>query len=474
MNELDNTQAEVKHLKEIALTKPSEWIETVFQCKLWSKQREIVNSVLKNPRTVVPSCSSSGKTFSAGHIAVWFLANYCPSTVITTAPTFRQVEAILWREIAEAWGKCVLPFEAKLTTTDLKMKDPDGMNRDWFAIGLSTDEPERFQGLHNKYVLVIGDEASGLPEGVYQAMENPLASGFTRLLLIGNPTQSVGGFRDAYLSPIYNSISISAFDTPNFEGITLDDIRKDTWKDKIGDKLPYPNLINPQWVSERFTEWGENSNLFQVYVLGRFPEAGERNLFRMSDIEAAIKRELNPEGDKIASVDISLEGGDETVYGTKMGNHVFPMKGWSHQDSNYTEGRIVREYRNDTPTKIFIEPQGIGGPVIDHLNDLGVPVTKWNPAEKAVDSERFLNLRAEQYWLLSRRFETGEIDIPDDTRLKAQLAEIQFDYTNGRMFIESKKSMKSRGVKSPDRADALMMLFTPCVKYGKPRTKNYL
>ncbi len=461
---------QVEKLKELALTYRDIWIEEVFNCKLWEKQREICRSVLKNPRTVVPSCSASGKTFDSGRIVLWFLLNHYPSTVVTTAPTFRQVEEILWKEIAAAVSQSNVPINCHLTKTRIGMAHTDP-ERDWFAIGLSTDQPEKFQGHHNIYVLVVGDEASGLPDTIYQAIENPLSSGYTRLLLIGNPTQSTGGFKDAFDSPIYNKITISAFDTPNFEGITLDDIKKaDTWEDG---ELPFPGLIKPRWVWERFQEWGENSALFQVYVLGQFPQAGERNLFRLSDIDAAVRREIKPEGVRVASVDISLEGGDETVYATRMGNHVFDMKGWSHQDTNYTEGRVIREYRTDKSVEIFMEPQGMGEPIAAHLETLGVPVTRWNPAGKPVDTELFMNQRAEQYFLLKQRFEKGEIDIPDDPRLRAQLSEIQYDYRNGKMLIESKKDMRKRGVKSPDRADALMMLFAPRSALGPPRQTFY-
>ncbi len=466
----DIEKAEV--LKRYALTAPDIWIEKVFQCNMWGKQREICKSVLTNSRTVVPSCSSSGKTWTSGRVALWFLANHYPSTVITTAPTFRQVETILWREIAAAYAKRLIPLNGHLTATKLALAHTDP-EKDWFALGLSTDEPERFQGLHNTHVLVIGDEASGLPDPIYNAIENPLSSGYTRLLLIGNPTQSTGGFKDAFDSPFYNTISISAFDTPNFEGITLDDIKNaDDWPD---DPVPFPGLIKPRWVWERFQEWGENSSLFQVYVLGQFPQAGERNLFRLSDIDAAVRREIKPEGVKIAAVDISLEGGDETVYATRMGNHVFEMKGWSHQDSGYTEGRVSREYRADNPAEIFMEPQGVGGPIITHLEGLDVPITKWNPGAPPVDTELFANLRAEQYFLLKQKFEKGEISIPDDPKLRVQLSEIQYTYhkRNLKMLIEAKEDMRKRGVKSPDRADALMMLFAPRKASGPPRQTFY-
>ncbi|MBA7711869.1 hypothetical protein ES703_120836 [subsurface metagenome] len=191
---------------------PTIFIKEILGIDLWSKQVEIAESVRDNPRTSVRSASAVGKTCVSSCIALWFLCAYYPSTVLTTGKSFRQVKEQLWREIRAKHAQAKIPIGGNVTQTSLTLAD------DWFAFGFSTDEPDRITGFHNKHVLVIVDEASGIPDEVFGALENPLAAGYTRSLWLGNPTQSVGAFRDSFASPIYKNFHISAFDTPGFTG----------------------------------------------------------------------------------------------------------------------------------------------------------------------------------------------------------------------------------------------------------------
>jgi phage terminase large subunit len=465
------TQSQPFLMREQARKNPDWWVEQIFQCTLWRLQKEIIQAVAGHPRTTVRSCTGSGKTYLAAHIVLWFLANYMPGQVLTTAPTFRQVESVLWKEIASAYIKTKFEkgFGGSLKATRLDMKE------DWFALGLSTDEPERFQGFHSPNMLVVGDEASGLDEKVYTAIETPLSTGFARLLLIGNPTQPVGRFRDTFDSPLYQHFHISAFDTPNFAvfGITLEDIKSGAWKDKMAvaqwqiedgtwmAKLPCPYLINPLWVAERLAEWGEGSFQFQTYVLGEFPAKGAHNLFNLTDVEAAIDRKVNDEGDIVSALDVARYGECESVYGKRRGERVFPLQTWGHEGIHYTTGRTARHLREDNASGIYIDAGGIGADDCDILKGEGFNVTRVLSNEPAIDKERFLNRRAELYWMLSKRFADGKISIPKDRKLVSQLCDIRYDYKNGRIFIESKEAMIARGSKSPDRADMLAMLFHP-------------
>jgi hypothetical protein len=458
---------EMLKIQQIGREMPELWIEQFFGVKLYDRQAEIARGVFKNSRTVARSCRGAGKSFVSAGVVLCFLYNFMPSTVITTAPTFRQVESILWREISGLKGRAKIPLDGNLTATRLELSD------NWFAIGMSTDQPERFQGFHNRNVLVIGDEASGLPEEVYTAMENPLSTGNAHQLLIGNPTQPTGGFRRAFDSEIYEKVHISAFDTPNFTtfGIMLEDIRNDTWKDKIGDKeLPYPNLVTPQWVSERFKEWGEGSYHFQVYVMGEFPQSGVNTLFRLQDIEAAMRREVGKDGNKVAALDISRYGDDETVFGERVGDSVLPLKSWSHQDTTYTAGRTLRFLKEGNHAGITIDAIGVGGGVSDMLKqeiNLRAFITEFNAGGQAKDKEMFGNRRAECYWNLEKLCEDGGCSLPKDEKLKAQLCDIRYKYdSKGRIWIESKEEMRARGSKSPDRADVVMMLFSSEATHG--------
>jgi hypothetical protein len=298
-------------------------------------------------------------------------------------------------------------------------------------------------------------------------MENPLSSGNTHVLLIGNPTQPTGGFRKAFLSELYNHIHISCFDTPNFTefGITMDDIRANTWEAKIdGKPLPYPPLINPKWVYGRFKEWGEGSYHFQVYCLGNFPSAGVNNLIRLEDVEAAMAREKTSSGTRLAALDVSRYGDDETVYGERCGDSILPFVTWSHQETTYTAGRTLRYIRNNHPSVCVVDAVGVGGGVADMLKqepEKQTDIIEINVGVPAKDKETFGNRRAELYWMLKKRLEENRINLPQDDVLKAQLCDIRYRYdSKGKIWIETKEEMRSRGSNSPDRADVVIMLLS--------------
>ena len=462
------TEAGVKALLA-ARRRPDLWIEKILDCALWAKQREIVLSVFTNPRTTVRSCTGSGKSFTAARIALAFLCNYKPIYSFNNGADIPAGGEHLMAGIADGVWEGEVSVGGRLTATRLEMAE------NWFALGLSTDEPERFQGFHSPYMLVIGDEAAGLGEMVYNAIETPLSTGHARLLLISNPTQPVGKFRDTFDSQLYRHFNISAFDTPNFVafGITLEDIKTGEWKDKIGiasyqiqdgtwlKKLPAPYLVTPLWVKERLEEWGEGSFMFQVYVMGDFPTKGANNLFNLPEVEAAIGRKVNDEGELAAALDPARYGGCESVYGLRRGEGVIKIEAWGHEGIHYTTGRTIRRLREDGPACIHIDAGGIGADDCDIIASEGFNVDRVLSNAPAVDKERFANRRAELYWLLSRRFTDGNISIPDDRLLVSQLTDIRYTYHNGKMIMESKEQMRARGSKSPDRADMLALLFSP-------------
>ena len=455
---------------------PDLWIEYYLNCDMWALPKLIARSTFENPRTIVISCSSTSKSHTAARIALAFLYLYSSSTVITTAPTFRQVESILWREIGGAWHSAKVNLGGDLKSVGIQLRS------DWFAIGLSTDEPEKFQGLHNVNVLVIGDEASGLTPAVYTAIENPLSSGNAHLLLIGNPTQPVGNFKDAFNSPLYKTFHISCFDTPNFTqfGITMDDIRHNKWRDKIDDEaLPRPYLISPLWVWERYEEWGDNNILFQVYCLGQFPDAGVNTLIPVHTIDFAMNTvNLEAKGVLVASLDVSRYGDDETVYMLRRGNKVIKIVAWGHQDTMFSKARKARLLREDKPLVCRIDAVGVGAGVYDGLKDNGFNnIEEYNGAEAAFDNEIFGNIRAEDYFKVSNMLQGEELDLPIHTMLRGQLADIRYRYnTKNQLMIESKEEARKRGVKSPDYADALVMLFKPveAILRKKPKSRSFM
>src|SRR5688572_29812174 len=194
---------------------PVLWTEERTKGIVWSIPQRIMQSVVEHRRTAVPSCHEAGKSWLAARVAVWWIDSHPPGTafVVTTAPSNRQVVAVLWKEIRRAWAAAGL--SGKLNQKDW------WLNNELVALGYkpSDYDPTAFQGIHAKYCLVIIDEGCGVPEDIYVAANSLVANEFSRILVIGNPDDP-----DSHFAKIcepgsgWNVISVSAFDTPNFTG----------------------------------------------------------------------------------------------------------------------------------------------------------------------------------------------------------------------------------------------------------------
>jgi len=437
---------------------PVWWVETILGDRLWQRQKDIIEAVRDKPEVAVKSCHGPGKSFTAARVALWFLMTHRPSVVITTAPTDRQVRGILWKEIGSAYSRSRYPLGGTLLSQELKM------DRDWWAWGFTAPDydPDRFQGFHEVYILVIVDEAAGVSDQICEGIDGVLTSEHSRLLMIGNPTRTTGRFADAFKSPGIEKITISAFDTPNFTtfGITESDIADGSWKEKVGDDMPFPYLVTPQWVAKRYERWGPDSQLYQARVLGNIPQVGNDTLIPLHWIEAAVRRTIEPTAPNELGVDVARYGADETVLIHRRGPVARLWKAIPMGDTMETAGEVRIALRETGADSAKIDTVGLGAGVYDRLKEQGSPAYEMNSGDAAADRERFANARAEWWWGLRSRFESGDIDIDGDEELVEQLANIKYKVNSrGQILIESKDDMKKRGRKSPDRGDALMLAF---------------
>ncbi len=438
---------------------PALWVREVLGHEPWQKQVEILESVRDNKVTAVKSCHAAGKSHVAACAALWFLYTHPRSLVITTAPTDRQVTGILWKEIRTSHQRAKVPLQGNCLNQELKLEN------DWWAVGFTAPEysADKFQGFHAVYILVIADEASGISEDIFDAIDGVLTSDESRLLMIGNPTNPAGRFFKEFAGGMGASkISISAFDTPNFTryGLAEQDILDGTWKEKVTGPLPAPYLVTPGWVADRVKRWGPESPLYKSKVLAQFPLSGADTLIPLHHIEAAIERTIEPGPPVELGVDVARFGSDETVIFCRYGNHARIHKVLPMSDTMETAGAVIQAIRETGATLAKIDSIGIGAGVFDRLNEQGIPVQEMQSGMAAKDKERFANARAEWWGELRTRFEEGEIDIPDDETLVSQLSAIRYKVNSrGQIQIESKDDMKRRGMASPDRADALMLVF---------------
>lgn len=425
---------------------PAWFSREVLGVELWSKQRDILASVRDHRRTAVRSCHGIGKTFTAADVALWFLYSFPDSRVVTTATTWPQVEKLLWHEVNQLHSRSLYPLGGRCLTTELKLDDGR------FAIGLSTrpEHKESFQGHHAENILLIFDEASGIPAPIYEAGEGYMTSAGARWLMIGNPTRPEGEFYNAFHKDrdSYNTIHVAYHDTPAWTG------------EQVSDRL-LRRLISPTWVEEKRRSWGEDSPLWQVRVLGDFPSTSDNTVVSLTDVEAAQRNTITPcpEDTAVVGADVARFGTDETVISVNHGGQVRIMRRYTGRDLMQTVGAII-DVARQVPCHEFpalvVDDDGLGGGVTDRLREQGYHVTAFRAGEAARDRRAYPNRRSEHWFDAAHKLPT--LDLDGDEQLAADLLAPRYKLdSQGRRVVEPKDETKKRIGRSPDRADSVLL-----------------
>lgn len=443
-------------LQQKAHSEPRWYFDRILGVTLWSKQEDIVISVRDNVYTTVRSNNSSGKTFGAASLALWFLTAFGPAVVIDTAPTHRQVENQFWRELRRAYKRSKVPLGGKLLKTQLNIDE------NWFAIGFSTskgeDGMEAFQGWHAENILIIVDEASGVSPLVFQAIEGAMAGGKTvRILLIGNPTRNTGDFADSFKDPRYNKIHISAFDTPNY----------------IAGKIVVPGLATREWVEGMKLRYGEDSDIYRVRVKGDFPRKDSDTLIPLELVEGAIGAEREEFGEEeVIGLDPARFGNNKAAFVHRKGNRARILEIVDSSDLMVLAGKGKAYLKQFPNAKLHIDIIGVGAGVFDRLREqpsIAGRVYGVNSAGKPYDKESFVNIRIESWDAIKHFLKDGILDRhTQHGEGWYQLAQPKYKInSSGQLLLESKEDMGKRGVQSPDVADALALTLARTTEGGE-------
>lgn len=424
----------------------------------WSKQRDILASLEASKHTVVQSAHGVGKTWTAAMAAAWWIDTHPPgdTMIVSTAPSYEQVHAILWEEIRKFHGALSLP--GRVLGSDhwvvgdrlvgMGRKPPD--NRD-----------DMFQGIHRKYVLVILDEACGIPRPLWTAAEAITTGPHCRILAIGNPDDP-----DSHFAKICDPQSrswarhkISAYDSPNF---TPEEVPAE-----LADAL-----VTPEWAAERMEEWGEDSPLFIAKVLGEFPRDAPWQIVPVSDL-LGCRLELPRAAHELLPVELGCDiggGTDETVVRERRG--MVAGRQWAERSRNpeSISRLIVHAIRETGATAVKVDSIGVGFNVVGELRNLAARgdhqarIHGVNVAQAATDPAKFSNLKAQIWWQIGRvgsqrrEWDLSRMDDADKTVAQLLTPRYKLD-VRGRIQCESKDDIRARTGRSPDQADALLLAF---------------
>ncbi len=415
----------------------------------YPKQLEMLNLVAHERRVSVVGCNGAGKDWVAARVILWWLETRPKAKVVVISPTQRQIEHILWPELATAIANADVPLSGKLTQSRYTIAP------DRFAIAFSTNKPDCIQGFHSPELLLIVDEAHGVEQPYMDAAMrlNP-----TKTLMIGNALPKPGEFFDSHHSKqaAYKRLKIAAADTPNIQ--------------EGAERVP--GLITPEDIVEKTELWGEDHPLFRSAVYAEFPDAEDNSLVGRKAVEDAMADDA-PSGEGAPTesdderepvyigVDVARFGADKSVLIARRGQRVVAAKVLDRDaDTMRVAGEAALMAADLDAQAIFVDENGVGGGVCDRLKEIGAPVYGVQFGRRAPHPTRFANLRSEIFWELRRLMNARLIALPSDEILQAELLSLRYDVTSsGQVKLESKRAIRKKGMPSPDRADALALAF---------------
>jgi hypothetical protein len=420
---------------------PVLFVKEVLGATPYDYQAEFLDALASGERKMsVRSGHGTGKSTTSSWAMLWYVLLRFPNKVVVTAPTSGQLFDALFAELKRWINELPPQLQVLLTVKSDRVELSAAPAEAFISARTSRAEtPEALAGVHSENVLLVVDEASGVPEKVFEAAAGSMSGHSATTILLSNPTRSSGTF---------------------FESQTR---LADTWWTRRWSCVESP-LVSEEFVDEMRARYGEDSNAFRIRVLGEFPMADDDTIIPFHLADSAIKRDIEiPEGTKpIWGLDVARFGADKTALCKRYGNVVTEITSWQGLDLMQTVGRVMAEYEGLSPSmrpsEILVDSIGVGGGVVDRLRELGAPVRGINVGEAPAMGNTYMNLRAELWFKTKGWLEDRSCKLPNDDQLLAELTSIRYGFTpGGKMKAESKDDMRKRGLKSPDLADALCL-----------------
>lgn len=466
------------------LLEPGSWTVERVGVKLWSKQLGILESVRDHHNTAVHTSHTVGKSFCAACAALWWIDAHPPGTafVVTTAPSAAQVRAILWREMGRLHARSGENGRERIAGR-INLTSEWYIGSELVALGRKPPDynKDAFQGVHARYVLVIMDEACGIPRQLWNAASTLTSNEESRFLAIGNPDDpdtpfgEVCGIRPASAGGAageeYSILHISSFDTPNFTG-------------EVVSENVAASLVSPRWVEERKRVWGERSSIYQSKVLGMFPEDADDGVIPFSWATKCRHLEFPETGERVAGLDVAGTGADRSVLRLRIGHKISEERVWHDTDDPIKHAaEVAIQLREWDAQRLIVDAEGVGHGVAGELRRLS---SSHNVLEASVTTHRaevidyrasakpskkdYLNLRTEVHWEFRELVRKVAIDLSElDDDVIAELTSPKWTTVpnSGKIQIEPKKELKKRLGLSPDRAEAILLCCWDARREGR-------
>lgn len=423
----------VAFVREVLGAEPDEW-----QC-------EFLTAIANGSRRIsARSGHGVGKSTAASWAMLWYFLTRYTVKVVVTAPTSAQLFDALFAEL-KGWARrlpepLLALIEIKAERIELRAAPTEAFIS---ARTARAESPEALQGVHADYVMLVGDEASGIPEPVFEAAIGSMSGHSAVTLLLGNPTRTSGFFFNTHNSnrAQWYTMRVSCIDSKR---------------------------VSADFVREVAEAYGELSNAYRVRVLGEFPRADDDTIISLALVEEAMQRNVtsSPTAPIVWGLDVARMGDDNSALCKRRRNEVLePIRKWSKLDLMQTCGVVKIEYDEtpdaQKPAEILVDAIGVGAGVADRLRELGLPVRGINVSEMPSMKGTYNNLRTELWFKAKAWLEARDCKMPKDDPLCGELVSVKYKVadSSGKVQAEAKDITKKRLRRSPDLADAFVLTF---------------
>ena len=407
-------------------------------------QIEFLKAIARGDRKIsVRSGHGVGKSTASSWAMLWYFMTRSPVKVVVTAPTSSQLYDAMFAELKRWINAMPLPLQGLLTVKQERIEFNAAPTEMFISARTSrAEQPEALQGIHSENVMLVADEASGVPEQVFEAAAGSMSGHNAVTLLLGNPVRSSGFFYDTHtrLADEWTTFQVSCLDSPR---------------------------VSDEYVKEMAMRYGEESNVYRIRVIGEFPKGDDDTVIAMDLLESAVNRDVAPSdyAPMLWGLDVARFGSDRSALCKRQGNAVTEnIRTWKNLDLMQLTGAVVAEYQalppSQQPKEILVDSIGLGAGVVDRLRELGLPARGINVSESPAMGGTYRNLKAELWYKARAWLEARDCKMPKDEVLIAELATVRYSFTsNGKIAIEGKDEIKRRGLPSPDKADAFVLTF---------------
>jgi len=444
---------------------PVAFVREILGAEPFDYQQALLVDIANGERKIsVRSGHGTGKSTTFSWAMLWFAMTRFPFKVVVTAPTSGQLFDALFAELKRWINELPEALRPILDVKNDRVSLIAAPSEGFISARTSRAEtPEALAGVHSANVMLVVDEASGVPEQVFEAAAGSMSGHSAVTLLASNPTRSSGTF---------------------FETQTR---LSGSWKCHHWSCIKSP-LVSRDFIDEMKLRYGEESNAYRIRVLGEFPLADDDTIVPFHLVDAAVHRDIEPDDHAtvIWGLDVARFGSDKTALAKRQGNTITEINSWQGLDLMQTVGRVKAEYdglpMSIRPSEIMVDVIGMGGGVVDRLRELGLPVRGINVAESPSMKDTYTNLRAELWFKMRGWLEQRGAKLPRNEQLIAELTSIRYSFvSSGKMKAEGKDDMRKRGLASPDLADAVCLTLASdaatalggkASTWGKPLRRN--